>query len=119
MQIRRVVLILCLQNIFLYASTSINALLSICLNAFIVHGFLPSDLTDTVLVPVVKDKTGDISDTGNYRPIALASVISKVLEMALLVKFEKYLYSSEYQFGFKPEHSTDLCIYTLQEVMVF
>ena len=66
------------------------------------HGFLPSDLTDTVLVPIVKDKTGDISDKGNYRPIALASVISKVLEMALLVKLEKHLYSSDYQFGFKP-----------------
>ena len=50
-----------------------------CLNAFIVYGFLPSDLTDTVLVHVVKDKTGDISDKGNYRPIiiALASVISR------------------------------------------
>ena len=36
--------------------------------------------------------------------------------MALLVKLEKYLYSSDYQFGFKPQHSTDLCIYTLQEV---
>ena len=59
------------------------------------HGFLPSDFTDTVLVPIVKDKTADISDKGNYRPIALASVISKVFEMALLVKLEKYLYSSD------------------------
>ena len=83
------------------------------------HGFLPSDLTDTVLVPIVKDKTGDISDKGNYRPIALASVISKVLEMALLVKLEKYLYSSDYQFRFKPRHSTDLCIYSLKEVIEF
>ena len=114
------VLIICLQNIFyIYASPSIHALLSICFNAFIVHGFLPSDLTDTVLVPIVKDKTGDISDKGNYRPIALASVISKVLEMALLVKLEKYLYSSNYQFGFKPKHSTDLCIYSLKEVIEF
>ena len=84
------------------------------------HGFLPSDLTDTVLVPSVKDKTGDISDKGNYRPsIALASVISKVFEIALLVKLERYLYSSDYQFGFKPKHSTDLCIYTLTEVIEF
>ena len=112
-----------LDNLFaehrLYANPSIHALLSICFNAFIVHGFLPSDLTDTVLVPIVKDKTGDISDKGNYRPIALASVISKVLEMALLVKLEKYLYSSDYQFGFKPKHSTDLCIYSLKEVIEF
>ncbi len=57
------------------------------------HIFLPSDLTDTVLVPIVKDKTVDISDKGNYRHIAQASVISKVFEMALLFKLEKYLYS--------------------------
>ena len=49
-----------------------------------------SDLTDTVLVPIGKEKTGDISDKGNYRPIALASVVSKVFEMSLLVKLEKY-----------------------------
>ena len=84
------------------------------------HGFQPSDLIDTVLVPIVKDKTGDIiSVKGNYRHIALASVFSKVLEMALLVKFEKHLYSSDYQFGFKSKHSTDLCIYTLKDVIEF
>ena len=104
-----------LDNLFaehlLYASPSIHNLLSICFNAFIVHGFLPSDLTDTVLVPIVKDKTADISDKGNYRPIALASVISKVFEMALLVKLEKYLYSSDYQFGFKPKHYRSMYLY--------
>ena len=86
-----------LDNLFAehisYASPSIHILLSICFNDFIVHIFLPSDLTDTVLVPIVKDKTVDISDTGNYRHIAQASVISKVFEMALLFKLEKYLYS--------------------------
>ena len=104
----------------LYASpiVGLHPLLIICFNAFIVHGFLPSDLTDTALVPIVKENTGDIiSDKGNYRPIALASVVSKVFEMALLVKLEKYLYSSDYQFGFKPKHSTDLCIYTMKEVI--
>ena len=104
-----------IDNLFakhlLYVSPSMHALLSICFNVFIVHGFLPSDLTDTVLVPIVKDRTGDISDKGNYRHIALASVIYKVFEMALPVKLEKHLYSSHYQFGFKLKHSTDLCIY--------
>ena len=48
-------------------------LLSICFKAFIVHGFLPSDLTDIVLVPIVNERTVDIlSDKGNYRHIALS-----------------------------------------------
>ena len=97
----------------------ISCIIFIITFTYIIIAFLPSDLTDTVLVPIVKDKTADISDKGNYRPIALASVISKVFEMALLVKLEKYLYSSDYQFGFKPKHSTDLCIYTLTEVIEF
>ena len=103
----------------MHASPDIHVLLSICFNAFIVHGFLPNPLTDTVLVPIVKDKTKNISDKGNYRPIALASVMSKVFEMSLRVKLESYLHSSDYQFGFKANHSTDLCIYTLKEVIDF
>ena len=43
------------------------------------HGFLPSYLTDSVIIPIVKDKCKNISDAGNYRPIALSSVLSKVL----------------------------------------
>ena len=111
-----------LDNIYaehiLYASPIVHHLLSICFNVVIVHGFLPSDLTDTVLVPIVREKTGDISDKGNCRHIAIASVISKVFEMSLLAKLES-MYSSDYQFGFKPKHSTDLCIYTLKEVIEF
>ena len=26
-----------------------------------VHGFLPSTMTDTILVPIIKDKTGNAS----------------------------------------------------------
>ena len=69
----------------LHASPEIHVLLSICFNAFIVHGFLPNPLTDTVLVPIVKDTTKNISEKGNYRHIALAAVVSKVFEMFLRV----------------------------------
>ena len=80
---------------------------------------MPNPLTGTVLVPIANDKTKNISDKGNYRPIALASVVSKVFEMSLRVKLESFLHSSDYQFGFKANHSTDLCIYTLKEVIDF
>ena len=108
-----------LLNARLFASPEIHVLLSICLNVFIGHGFLPNHLTDTALVAIVKDNTKNISDKGNYRPIALASVMSKVFEMSLPVKLNSFLYSSDYQFGFKANHSTDVCIYTLKEVIDF
>ena len=50
----------------LHASPEIHVFLSICFNGFIVHGFLPSPLTDVVFVPIDKDKTKDISDKANY-----------------------------------------------------
>ena len=88
-------------------------LLSLCFNAFIIHGFLPDSLMNTVIVPVIKNKSGDVSDTNNYRPIALSSIVSKVFEIILLSRCEEYIGSSDCQFGFKSGHSTDLCIYTL------
>ena len=51
-----------------------TVLLSICFNACMVHGFLPSTMTDSILVPIIKDKTGNASSKANYRPIALTSV---------------------------------------------
>ena len=35
-------------------------------------------MTDTILVPIIEDKTGNASSKANYRPIALTSVLSKV-----------------------------------------
>ena len=68
-------------------------------------------MTDTILVPIIKDKTGNASSKANYRPIALTSVLSKVFETALSSKLEFVFETSDYQFGFKSHHSTDLCIY--------
>ena len=34
-------------------------------------------MTDTILVPIIKDKTGNASYKANYSPIALTSVLSK------------------------------------------
>lgn len=34
----------------------------------------------TIVVPVVKNKTGDLGSAANYRPISLGTVIGKVFE---------------------------------------
>lgn len=58
-------------------------LLSICFTGLVGHGILPDSLMSVILVPVIKDKASKaskVSSIDNYRPIALASILSKVLE---------------------------------------
>ena len=40
-----------------------------------------------IIIPLVKDKSADITDTNNYSGITLSSVISKLFEMCLVEVF--------------------------------
>ena len=100
-----------------YASVRTYPLLALCFTGCMLHGMLPDSMLSVLLVPVIKDKTGKISSLDNYRPIALASIVSKVLEMILLDKIYEYIHSTDNQFGFKLKHGTDLCIYALKEMV--
>ena len=72
-----------------------------------------------VLVPIIKDKSGKINSKDNYRPIAIASTLSKLLEKVLLDRLSNYMLTTSHQFGFKPNHSTDACIYALKDAVDF
>jgi hypothetical protein len=56
-----------------YASSRLLVLLSMCLSAICVHGHVPLRMLNVTLVPIFKSSTGDVTDQGNYRPIALAT----------------------------------------------
>jgi hypothetical protein len=45
-------------------------------NMFSCHCHLPKDLLQTTIVPLLKNKAGDLSDVNNYRAIALSNSIS-------------------------------------------
>ena len=100
-----------------YCSEKIYILLSMCLTGFFVHGYLPESLLTVILVPIIKNKAGNISSKDNYRPIALASIISKVIEKIILSRIQHQLETNSNQFGFKRNHGTDQCIYALKEVL--
>ena len=70
-----------------------------------------------VIVPVIKDKVGKVGSSDNYRPIALASTISKVLKKIILDRIIHLVGSSDNQFGFKPKFGTDMYIYVLKEII--
>lgn len=101
---------------FLHSGVSCATHLSLCLTMMVRHSYMPAELTKVVLVPILKDKTGKISDKDNYRPIAIASVISKLLEEIILSRSKHCLHTTDHQFGFKSHNSTDMAIYALKEI---
>ena len=71
------------------------------------------------VLPLVKSNTRSVSDKGNYRPVTLSSVISKVLEKVMYHRITHYLDTLPNQFGFKPglHVGTDTCIFKLKQVI--
>ena len=88
-----------------------------CFSSCFVHGFLPSALMSIVLVPIIKNKAGNVNSKDNYRPIALASVLSKLVEYIMLNRMDDLLTTTYNQFGFKKYHWIDQCVYLLKEAL--
>ena len=89
------------------------------MNSMIAHTFLPSKFMDTLLIPIVKDKKGNITDGDNYRPIAITCVASKVFELIILDKCSDCFITTDNQFGFKNGLSTELCIFSLKQIIEY
>ena len=85
--------------------------------SFLVHGFLPDEMMAVTLVPILKSKSGRIISKDNYNPIALASIVSKVLGKIILNRVYIFLDTCSNQFGFKKKHSTDQCVFVLKELI--
>ena len=72
------------------------------------NGDIPHQLKISKIIPLFK--SGDRSLLDNYRPIALLSSFSKILEKIVCNRLSKYLENNEFlstsQFGFRKEHST-------------
>ena len=71
----------------------------------------------SVLVAIIKDKHGHISDVNNYRGISVSSVISKVLELDLLDRIGTFLTMDDQQFGFKRKNSCDDCSFVFKSAV--
>ena len=84
----------------------------LCANSLIA-GYFPKDWTvsHVKLLP----KSGDLSNAGNWRPISLTNIFSKLLEKIVHTQLLKYLLDNELlskkQFGFVPGRSTHEAIF--------
>ena len=90
--------------------------MSLLYSSLLIHGFLPDTMMTTIIAPIIKNKSGDLSDNNNYRPIALATVASKLFESLILSRAIPFLITCDNQFGFKKHHSTEMLIFLLKEL---
>ena len=52
------------------------------------NGYLPDGFMKSVIIPLIKNETGDTNDKNNYSPIALVTAMSKIFELCLSKKNE-------------------------------
>jgi len=99
----------------LYADESLHFFLSELFNMCIIHGYIPNSCLNTTIVPICKNKNGNMCDTSNYRPVAVVTVVSKLLEHFILSNISLFLGTTANQLGFKAGHSTDQCTFLLKQ----
>ena len=106
-------------EIFKYAPRTIYAWLARFFNSCIMHSFVPSKMTDVLLIPILKGGQKDPAESKNFRPIAIAPSSSKIFEVVLLNRLEdsNALRTSDTQFGFKKHNSTETCLFAMKEVI--
>ena len=83
-----------------YSHPSLICQLRKLFNLIMQHGYVPKNFGNGVVVPILKDRLGDVSSLDNYRAITISNIISKVFESCLLDKFGDFLTSHDLQFGF-------------------
>ena len=87
------------------------------INLSIHSGVVPEDLKTARVVPLYKKN--DKTDPGNYRPVSILNIVSKILERLVYNKLQNYLTEKqllyEFQSGFRTSFSTDTCLLHLTD----
>lgn len=97
------------------APPSFHRHISNIIRMFLIHGHVSDILLLSTIVPLVKDKQGDIKSSDNYRSIALSSVILKIFDWVVLTLFEDQLALDDLQFSYQKRCSTNMCTWMVVE----
>ena len=101
------------EHIF-QGSPELLCYLHLLFNGLMTHSYLPYDFLCGTISPIVKDASGDSTDSSNYRPITLGPTFSQLFEYLLFDKFGPFLESDNLQFGFKRNHSASHAVFALK-----
>ena len=93
--------------------------LSLLFNGMLRHGIVPSSFLVSSVIPIPKCKNKSLNSSENYRGIALSSLIGKLFDLVVFKSNCNVLRTSDYQFGFKKGHSTQMCSFAVNEVVQY
>ena len=89
-------------------------------NLSLQSGLCPDSMKIAKVSPVYKK--GSKLDPGNYRPISVLPILSKVFEKLINNRLMKYLNKNDllfkHQYGFKEKHSTKLSLINLANDLI-
>ena len=91
--------------------------LAVLIRSFFIHGYISIKLLECIMVPVVKDKNGDLCDSSNFRSIAISSIILKLLDWLIILLYGSKLKTDQMQFGFQAGSNPLLCSWLLQGIL--
>ena len=80
------------SEVYKFASERLLTMMSILFSGCMLTGKLPSTL---IIIPLLKCKSKYQADVNNYRPIAIATALFKVLKQALLSRLARYLWTAD------------------------
>ena len=94
---------------FRFAHSWLLTLMPTQVSSIVVHGNVPHSVNESVIVHTIKDKNKRVND----------NICSKIIEVVIFNRIGTFLQSSANQFGFKPKHGTELCVFAFKELLRF
>ena len=100
-----------------YSSKLLIFFLTRFINSCFIHNYFPSPLMSGVITPLLKNKTGSVNCSDNYREVMISSNFFKVIEYILLPVLNKSISISPHQLGYQQQSSTILANVLLKETI--
>ena len=91
--------------------------LAAALRCCAVHSHVSQVLLLSTLVPLVKDKLGDINTSKNYRSVAISSILVKLIDWVIILLEGDSLGLNELQFAYQAGCSTLMCTWAALETI--
>ena len=76
-----------------------------------------NDLVLSIIISILKGTRSSLSSSDDYRGISSFNGICKLYDYDIMHTCNYYLYASDMQFGFQPQHSTTMCSLVYHEIV--